>query len=78
VGPGRTTIDGDEALSSREREVLHLMVDGKNNPEIATALHISRRTAAAHVSNILRKLDATSRVEAVVEAHRRGLAGPAA
>ena len=73
LGPARTTIDGDEALSVRELEVLRLVAIGKSNPDIAEALFISRRTAAAHVSNILRKLDATSRVEAVSEAHRRAI-----
>jgi DNA-binding CsgD family transcriptional regulator len=73
LGPARTTIDGDEALSVRELEVLRLVAIGKSNPDIAETLFISRRTAAAHVSNILRKLDATSRVEAVSEAHRRAI-----
>jgi DNA-binding CsgD family transcriptional regulator len=73
LGPARRTIDGDEALSVRELEVLRLVVSGKSNPDIAETLFISRRTAAAHVSNILRKLDATSRVEAVSEAHRRAI-----
>ena len=73
LGPARTTIDGDEALSVRELEVLRLVAVGKSNPDIAESLFISRRTAAAHVSNILRKLDATSRVEAVSEAHRRAI-----
>jgi len=72
LGPARTTVDGDEPLSVRELEVLRLMADGKSNPDIAEILFISRRTAAAHVSNILRKISATSRVEAVSEAHRRG------
>jgi DNA-binding NarL/FixJ family response regulator len=53
--------------------VLRLVASGKSNPDIAETLFISRRTAAAHVSNILRKLDATSRVEAVSEAHRRAI-----
>jgi DNA-binding CsgD family transcriptional regulator len=73
LGPAKTTIDGDDALSVRELEVLRLMVDGRSNPEIAETLYISRRTAAAHVSNIMRKMDASSRVEAVSEAHRRGV-----
>jgi DNA-binding CsgD family transcriptional regulator len=73
LGPARTTVDGDEALSVRELEVLRLVATGKSNPDIAETLFISRRTAAAHVSNILRKLGAASRVEAVSEAHRRAI-----
>ena len=73
LGPARTTIDGDQALSVRELEVLRLVAIGKSNLDIAETLFISRRTATAHVSNILRKLDATSRVEAVSEAHRRAI-----
>ncbi|MDZ4826849.1 MAG: LuxR C-terminal-related transcriptional regulator [Actinomycetota bacterium] len=46
---------------------------GSAPPEIAEALNISRRTAASHVSSILRKLDATSRAGAVSTAHRRGI-----
>ena len=72
LGPARTNVDGDEALSVREMEVLRLLVDGRSNPEIAEDLFVTRRTAAAHVSNILKKLDAASRVEAVSEALRRG------
>jgi DNA-binding CsgD family transcriptional regulator len=72
LGPARTTVDGDEALSVRELEVLRLVVDGRSNPEIASTLFISRRTAAAHVSSILRKMNASSRVEATSEALRRG------
>ena len=72
LGPARTNVDGDEALSVRELEVLRLLVDGRSNPEIAEDLFVTRRTAAAHVSNILKKLDAASRVEAVSEALRRG------
>jgi DNA-binding CsgD family transcriptional regulator len=73
LGPRRTTVDGDEALSDREQEVLRLLVDGKSNPEIAEALFIGTRTARSHVSNILRKLGVASRIEAVADAHRRGL-----
>ncbi|MGQ0825501.1 MAG: helix-turn-helix transcriptional regulator [Actinomycetota bacterium] len=73
LGPGRTTVDGDVPLSSRELEVLRLIVEGRSNPEIADQLCVSRHTARAHVSNVLRKLDVSSRVEAVSEAHRRGL-----
>lgn len=52
-------------LTPREREVLALMVEGLKNPEIAKRLTISRSTAKAHVSNILSKLDAATRMEAI-------------
>jgi len=55
-----------ESLTTREREVLRLIVDGLSNKEIAQALFITVRTADFHVSNILRKLGAVSRVEAAV------------
>jgi NarL family two-component system response regulator LiaR len=52
-------------LSSREREVLALMVRGLNNPEIAEQLAVGRATVKFHVSNILAKLGASTRTEAV-------------
>jgi len=60
-------------LTSREREVLALMVEGLSNPEIAGRLSVSRSTARAHVSNILAKLGVSNRAEAVALALRRKL-----
>lgn len=54
------------SLTPREREVLNCIVAGLSNKEIAQALTITVRTADFHVSNILRKLGAVSRVEAAV------------
>ena len=70
-------------LTDRELDVLRLLAERKTNPEIATALFISPRTVGAHVSSILRKLDATTRVQAATVADRAGLlaaepTGPAA
>jgi NarL family two-component system response regulator LiaR len=60
-------------LTPREREVLILMVEGLNNPQIAERLTISRSTARAHVSNILSKLGVSNRAEAITLALRRKL-----
>lgn len=63
----------DDPLTPREREVLHLLAAGLGNKEIAGRLSISDHTAKFHVSQILAKLSAVSRAEAVSIAMRRGL-----
>jgi len=60
-------------LSEREKEVLHYIVAGLNNGEIAEKMFISRSTVKFHVNAILTKLGAQSRTEAVVRATRAGL-----
>jgi NarL family two-component system response regulator LiaR len=65
----------EEPLTDREREVLALMVKGLSNAEIARQLVLSRSTVNFHVSNVLAKLDVTSRTAAVSVALRRHLVG---
>jgi DNA-binding CsgD family transcriptional regulator len=56
-------VTGPAALTPREREVAVLISDGLTNTELARRLYISPKTAAVHVSNILRKLGVSSRTE---------------
>lgn len=60
-------------LTPREHEVLALMVEGLNNPQIGERLTISVTTVRTHVSNILSKLGVSNRAEAIVLAIRQGL-----
>ena len=62
-----------EGLTVRELEILRLMVSGESNPDIAERLFVSRSTVKFHVSNILMKLGAGSRTEAVAIALQKGL-----
>ena len=62
-------------LTGREVAVLRLIGEGLTNREIGQRLFISTGTAAVHVSNILRKLGVTGRVQAANIAHDLGLRG---
>jgi DNA-binding NarL/FixJ family response regulator len=61
------------ALTSREREVLQLMAEGLDNSEVATRLGIRYGTVRSHVRNLIAKLNAHSKMEAVVRAGELGL-----
>jgi DNA-binding NarL/FixJ family response regulator len=63
----------DSELSTREKEVLNLMVNGKSNKEIAAELGITEATVKCHVSMILMRLNVSDRTQAVVTALQRGL-----
>lgn len=68
-----TTLDGYETLTTREREVLHLTVEGCNNTEIAERLSISPRTVATHRTNMMRKLGLSTQTELISYALKRGI-----
>jgi DNA-binding CsgD family transcriptional regulator len=63
----------DLGLTPREVEVLAQLAKGKTDRQIADELFISKKTASVHVSNLLRKLDATSRIEAAEIGQRAAL-----
>ena len=72
--PRRTDVDGnDTRLTTREREILGLVAQGRSNGEIGKQLFISTKTVSVHVSNILAKLGASGRTEAAAIARRDGL-----
>ncbi len=62
-----------ENLSTREKEVLRLVVEGKDNSTIAQELFISPYTVKNHISNILLKLHVENRLQAAVRAVRDAL-----
>ncbi|HSZ51779.1 MAG TPA: LuxR C-terminal-related transcriptional regulator [Caulobacteraceae bacterium] len=68
-----TPIADDMPLTPRELEVLALMAEGASNKAIAQRLGISVHTAKFHVGQVLDKLDATGRTDAVAHAARRGV-----
>ncbi len=65
-----TSTDGD--ITTREREVLRLLVAGYSNREIGRALFVAEGTVKNHVSNILAKLGVRDRTRAVLKAVERG------
>lgn len=67
---------GVSSLTERERTVLQLVGTGKSNREIAKELQISERTARTHVSNVLGKLNLSSRTQAALLAVNVGLTAP--
>ncbi len=64
---------GLTSLTAREREILVLVAQGHSNRSIANRLVISERTARTHVSNVLAKLQLSSRTQAALLAIREGL-----
>jgi DNA-binding NarL/FixJ family response regulator len=75
-GPTPTPPADPTPLTPREREVATLLAEGLSNGEIARRLYTSTKTASVHVSNILAKLNMTSRTEVATWAVRSGLVPP--
>jgi NarL family two-component system response regulator LiaR len=74
---GRTSAPprGGPRLTPREWDVLDLLAEGQSTDRIAESLHLATETVRSHIKNILRKLDARSRKEAIAAAHRVPNAG---
>jgi DNA-binding NarL/FixJ family response regulator len=74
---GSTTPDRSAfpQLTERELEILDLVAAGRNNAQIASALFLAPKTVRNNVSNILTKLQATDRAEAIIRARDAGLGG---
>ncbi|WP_204012229.1 response regulator [Virgisporangium aurantiacum] len=73
--PGAARLDPD-GLTAREREVLDLVVVGRDSAEIAASLGISPATARTHVSRLLSKVGARDRANLVIMAYESGLVVP--
>ena len=67
-GPRRRPATGWQALTPTEVRVAELVAEGRSNPDIAAELLLSRRTVQGHVSHILAKLGAHSRIDIAREA----------
>jgi DNA-binding CsgD family transcriptional regulator/tetratricopeptide (TPR) repeat protein len=72
--PGTSVPPSVDLLTAREAEVLALVAEGLTNREIGRRLYISEKTASVHVSNVMAKLGASNRTEAVRLAADRGIA----
>lgn len=73
AAPAPAVPAGGSPLTRREIEVLHILASGLNTKDAAGRLHVSPATIRNHVQNILGKLGAHSRLEAVAYAHRHRL-----
>jgi two-component system response regulator NreC len=69
----RKVEDSYELLTTREREVLQLLAEGRNNKEVATVLNLSLYTVETHRGNILQKLSLHNQAELVLYAIRKGV-----
>lgn len=73
-GKGLASPPGAPNLTKRELYVLGLLADGRSNDDIAEDLGVTASTARTHVQNLMQKLGASSRLQAVAIARRDGLA----
>lgn len=72
-GDGETGNISDNILTTREREVIQLLAEGKTSKEVAVALNLSVKTAETHRTNLMRKLDLHSIADLTRYAVRNGI-----
>jgi DNA-binding NarL/FixJ family response regulator len=65
--------DSYELLTTREREILQLLAEGKSNKDVAALLHLSLYTVETHRSNMFQKLNLHSSAELILYAIRKGV-----
>jgi len=65
--------DSENVLTTREREVIQLLAEGKTSKEVAVALRLSVKTAETHRTNLMRKLDLHSVADLTRYAVRNGI-----
>ena len=73
AGAGRSAADAFEALSKRQREVLELIAQGRDNAQIAAALGLTEKTVRNQVSAIFDRLEVENRPQAIVMAREAGM-----
>lgn len=71
--PDESVSSEKQLIAPREYEVLRRVAIGQSNPEIADAMSISRNTVKSYLRNVLQKLEARNRVEAIAKAREFGL-----
>ena len=69
----RGLTDSYHLLKDREKEVLHLLAEGRSNKEVATVLDVGLSTVETHRSNLMQKLNLHNTAEIVLYAVRKGL-----
>lgn len=76
--PDKPEPDALAELTQREREIVHLIVGGASNKEVASSLHISERTVKGHLSNVFQKLGVTDRLKLMLYVRGGGRADASA
>lgn len=69
----QTQLQSEVGLSDQELELLRLIADGVTTQDMAQELYLSERTVKRKIQDVLNKLDAANRAQAVAEAFKRGL-----